>query len=40
LVALGLAVFAVIALRHAGNIQRLIKGRERKLGQKAGMEKG
>jgi len=31
---LGLAVFAVIALRHAGNIKRLLKGQERKFGQK------
>jgi glycerol-3-phosphate acyltransferase PlsY len=38
LAALGLAVFAVVALRHAGNIRRLSKGQERKLGQKAKME--
>jgi len=31
----GLAVLAVIIVRHWGNIQRLIKGEERKLGQKA-----
>jgi acyl phosphate:glycerol-3-phosphate acyltransferase len=30
----GLAIFAVIALRHAGNIKRLLKGQERKFGQK------
>jgi glycerol-3-phosphate acyltransferase PlsY len=40
LAGLGLALFAVIALRHAGNIRRLLRGRERKLGQKAGMEEG
>jgi acyl phosphate:glycerol-3-phosphate acyltransferase len=38
LAALGLAVFAVVALRHAGNIRRLSKGQERKVGQKAKME--
>ena len=38
LAVLGLAVFAVVALRHAGNIRRLSKGQERKLGQKAKME--
>jgi len=37
---LGLAVFAVIVLRHAGNIQRLFRGQERKLGQRTRMEKG
>ena len=37
---LGLAIFAVIVLRHAGNIQRLFKGRERKFGQKTRIEKG
>jgi glycerol-3-phosphate acyltransferase PlsY len=37
---LGLAVFAVIVLRHASNIQRLFGGRERKLGQQAGVDKG
>jgi glycerol-3-phosphate acyltransferase PlsY len=31
---LGLAVFAVIGLRHAGNIKRLFLGQERKFGQK------
>jgi len=40
LAALGLAVFVLIALRHAGNIQRLFRGQERRLGQRAGMEKG
>jgi len=37
---LGLAVFAVIVLRHAGNIQRLFRGQESKLGQRTRMEKG
>lgn len=40
LAALGLTVFAVVALRHAGNIRRLSKGQERKLGQTAKMEDG
>jgi len=40
LAVLGLAVFALIALRHAGNIQRLFRGREGKLGRRVGMEKG
>lgn len=31
---LGFAVFLLVALRHTGNIQRLIKGSERKLGEK------
>jgi glycerol-3-phosphate acyltransferase PlsY len=31
---LGFAVFLLVVLRHAGNIQRLIKGNERKLGEK------
>lgn len=31
---LGLAIFVVIALRHAGNIKRLLGGRERKFGQR------
>ncbi len=31
---LGFAVFLLIAFRHAGNIQRLIKGNERKLGER------
>lgn len=39
LVLLSLAIFALIALRHAGNIKRLIKGEERKLGQKINGEK-
>lgn len=34
LAAAGLAIFAVIAFRHAGNIGRLIKGQERKIGQR------
>jgi glycerol-3-phosphate acyltransferase PlsY len=34
LVLFGLAVFALIALRHSGNIKRLVRGVERKLGQK------
>jgi glycerol-3-phosphate acyltransferase PlsY len=40
LAGLGLAVFAVIAWRHAGNIRRLFRGQERKLGQKMEIEKG
>jgi glycerol-3-phosphate acyltransferase PlsY len=36
---LGLTLFALIALRHSGNIKRLAKGEERKLGQKASVEK-
>jgi glycerol-3-phosphate acyltransferase PlsY len=36
---LGLAIFVLIAFRHAGNIRRLIRGSERKLGQKVGVEK-
>ncbi len=31
---LGFAVFLVIAIRHAGNIKRLVRGNERKLGEK------
>jgi len=31
---LGLAIFIVIALRHRGNIQRLLRGQERKFGQR------
>lgn len=31
---LGLAIFVVIALRHAGNIKRLLKRQERKFGQR------
>jgi glycerol-3-phosphate acyltransferase PlsY len=30
---LGMAIFFVIALRHRGNIKRLLKGQERKFGQ-------
>jgi glycerol-3-phosphate acyltransferase PlsY len=33
---LGLAIFVLIALRHAGNIKRLLRGQERKFGQIAG----
>ena len=40
LAALGLAVFAIIALRHSGNIRRLFKGQERKLGQRTKVENG
>jgi len=40
LAALGLAVFGLIAIRHAGNIQRLCQGRERKLGQRTDLQKG
>lgn len=35
---MGMAVFVLVAIRHAGNIKRLIKGEERRLGQKAGLE--
>ncbi|HUU37681.1 MAG TPA: glycerol-3-phosphate 1-O-acyltransferase PlsY [Candidatus Desulfaltia sp.] len=35
---LGLTIFALIALRHAVNIKRLVKGEERKLGQKISVE--
>jgi len=31
---LGFAVYLLVAIRHAGNINRLIKGNERKLGEK------
>ncbi len=31
---LGLAIFIVIVLRHRGNIKRLLKGQERKFGQR------
>lgn len=40
LTVLGLTVFAVVALRHAGNIRRLLRGQERKLGQRTKMEDG
>jgi glycerol-3-phosphate acyltransferase PlsY len=40
LAVLGLAVFAVIVLRHASNIQRLLRGQERRFGQRTRMEKG
>ncbi|MFZ2054772.1 MAG: glycerol-3-phosphate 1-O-acyltransferase PlsY [Candidatus Aminicenantales bacterium] len=36
---LGLTIFALITLRHAVNIKRLVKGEERKLGQKISLEK-
>jgi glycerol-3-phosphate acyltransferase PlsY len=35
----GLAIFILIAIRHAGNIKRLVTGTERKIGQKIVMEK-
>ncbi|MGB7296373.1 MAG: glycerol-3-phosphate 1-O-acyltransferase PlsY [Candidatus Aminicenantales bacterium] len=35
---LGLAIFMLIALRHPGNIKRLVKRQERKLGQKINEE--
>ena len=35
----GLAIFLLIALRHAGNIRRLVKGEERRLGQKVSRER-
>jgi glycerol-3-phosphate acyltransferase PlsY len=31
---LGFAVFLLVAFRHSGNIQRLVKGNERKLGER------
>jgi len=34
-VIMGLAVLALIVLKHRGNLQRLIRGDERKLGEKA-----
>ncbi|MFQ6069120.1 MAG: glycerol-3-phosphate 1-O-acyltransferase PlsY [Candidatus Aminicenantales bacterium] len=34
IVILGLSLFVLIVLRHLGNIHRLVKGRERKLGEK------
>jgi len=40
LAVLGLAVFAVIGLRHASNIQRLLRGQERRFGQRTKIEKG
>lgn len=36
LAVLGLAIFLLVAFRHSGNIQRLVAGRERKLGEKQG----
>jgi glycerol-3-phosphate acyltransferase PlsY len=38
--ALGLALLILIAVRHAANIGRLIRGRERKLGQQERVERG
>ncbi len=32
--ALGVAIFLLVAIRHGGNIQRLVRGSERKLGEK------
>ncbi len=32
--ALGIAIFLLVAIRHRGNIQRLLRGNERKLGEK------
>jgi acyl phosphate:glycerol-3-phosphate acyltransferase len=40
LAAVGLAIFAVIALRHSGNIKRLINRQERKIGQKTTAGRG
>jgi glycerol-3-phosphate acyltransferase PlsY len=40
LAAVGLAIFALIALRHSGNVKRLVKGQERKIGQRSGVGKG
>ncbi len=37
---LGAAVFLLIAVRHSGNIRRLLAGRERKLGEKKEPEAG
>jgi glycerol-3-phosphate acyltransferase PlsY len=39
LAVLGLSIFALIAIRHAGNLKRLVQGKERKIGQKVTMEK-
>jgi glycerol-3-phosphate acyltransferase PlsY len=36
---LGLSIFVLIAIRHAGNIRRLVQGRERKIGKRITMEK-
>lgn len=34
-----LAIFAVVFIRHGSNVKRLFRGKERKLGQKEGIEK-
>lgn len=39
LIYLGLAVFALVTFRHAGNLKRLAQGSERKIGQKISVEK-
>jgi len=31
---MSIAIFLLIVIRHGGNIQRLLKGNERKLGEK------
>ena len=36
LVFLSFAVFTLVALRHKGNIERLLRGKERKLGERIG----
>ncbi len=36
---LGSAIFGLIAVRHAGNLKRLIQGKERRIGQKIKAEK-
>ncbi|UCC41306.1 MAG: glycerol-3-phosphate 1-O-acyltransferase PlsY [Candidatus Aminicenantes bacterium] len=36
LIFLGLVIFVLIALKHTGNIGRLLKGKERKLGERIG----
>jgi glycerol-3-phosphate acyltransferase PlsY len=40
LAAAGLAIFAVIAFRHSGNVKRLIMGQERKIGRRISAGKG
>jgi glycerol-3-phosphate acyltransferase PlsY len=37
--ALGLALLSLIAVRHAANIGRLVRGRERRLGQQEGVQR-